>query len=421
MRARRPQCHRRGQLGDLRGQSGVAKTYGTFSIDAAGRLELHAQRRQCGGSGAQHRAALHELVTVATADGTTKVIDVTINGANDAAVITGTATSSVTEKSGVLNGTAGDATACGDLRCRPTWTARRPSWCRAACQDLRHVLDRRDRVPGATRSTTTMQRFRRSTHRDGTLHELVTVATADGTTKVIDITINGANDAAVITGTATRLGDWRKSGVLNGTAGDATASWRPRCDRRGQLGDLRGAERRGQDLRHVLDRAARVPGPTRSTTTTRRFRRSTHRARALHELVTVATADGTTQGDRHHHQRRQRCGSPGRGQRLGDGGRLEQRWRPPHAASSMPTDVDSSTNFIGNSAARPMARSRSTHRVLELHAQRRQRRGSGAQHIEHGAARAGHGGDGRRHHQRSTSPSTAPTTRPSTPAKCRLR
>ena len=31
-----------------------------------------------------------------------------------------------------------------------------------------------------------------------TLHELVTVATADGTTQVIDVTINGANDAAVI-------------------------------------------------------------------------------------------------------------------------------------------------------------------------------------------------------------------------------
>ena len=40
-----------------------------------------------------------------------------------------------------------------------------------------------------------------------TLHEMVTVATADGTEQVIDITINGANDAAVITGTATGLGD----------------------------------------------------------------------------------------------------------------------------------------------------------------------------------------------------------------------
>src|SRR6185295_20418598 len=58
---------------------------------------------------------LHELVTVASADGTTKQIDITINGANDAAVITGTATGSVTEKGGVNNGTAGTATTNADL------------------------------------------------------------------------------------------------------------------------------------------------------------------------------------------------------------------------------------------------------------------------------------------------------------------
>src|SRR4029079_14777433 len=58
---------------------------------------------------------LTETVTVATADSTTKDVTITINGANDAAVITGTASDAVTEKSGVLNGTAGDASASGDL------------------------------------------------------------------------------------------------------------------------------------------------------------------------------------------------------------------------------------------------------------------------------------------------------------------
>ena len=33
-----------------------------------------------------------------------------------------------------------------------------------------------------------------------TLHDVISVATADGTTRQISITINGANDAAVITG-----------------------------------------------------------------------------------------------------------------------------------------------------------------------------------------------------------------------------
>ena len=68
-------------------------------------------------------------------------------------------------------------------------------------QDLRHVLDRRggrlDLHAGRR------QRDVQALNAGGTLHELVTVATADGTTQAIDITINGANDAAVITGTAT--------------------------------------------------------------------------------------------------------------------------------------------------------------------------------------------------------------------------
>ena len=40
---------------------------------------------------------------------------ITINGANDAAVITGTATGAVTEAGGVANGTPGTPTATGDL------------------------------------------------------------------------------------------------------------------------------------------------------------------------------------------------------------------------------------------------------------------------------------------------------------------
>ena len=81
-----------------------------------GRVELHARRQQRRRPGADCGRTLHELVTVATADGTTRQIDITINGANDAAVITGTVTGSVTEKGGVANGTAGTATATGTCR-----------------------------------------------------------------------------------------------------------------------------------------------------------------------------------------------------------------------------------------------------------------------------------------------------------------
>jgi len=59
--------------------------------------------------------SLTDTITVQTADGTTKDIVISINGANDAAEITGDASGSLTEASGVANGTAGTSPATGDL------------------------------------------------------------------------------------------------------------------------------------------------------------------------------------------------------------------------------------------------------------------------------------------------------------------
>src|SRR6188508_3123360 len=87
-------------------QSNVAKTYGTFTIDAAGTWIYTLNDAKAAVQALNTGGVLHDLVTVKTADGTTKVIDITIQGANDAAVISGTATGSVTEKSGVANVTA---------------------------------------------------------------------------------------------------------------------------------------------------------------------------------------------------------------------------------------------------------------------------------------------------------------------------
>ena len=48
-------------------------------------------------------------------DGTQQLVTITINGANDAAVISGVANGSVIEAGGVGNGTSGTPTATGDL------------------------------------------------------------------------------------------------------------------------------------------------------------------------------------------------------------------------------------------------------------------------------------------------------------------
>ena len=62
-------------------------------------------------------------------------------------------------------------------------------------------------------------------------------------------------EAAEITGDVTGSVT-EKGGVANGTAGVATASGDLDATRRRQRGDVRGAEQRCQDLRHVLDRCA---------------------------------------------------------------------------------------------------------------------------------------------------------------------
>ncbi|MFB9984775.1 VCBS domain-containing protein, partial [Mesorhizobium kowhaii] len=57
----------------------------------------------------------------------------------------------------------------------------------------------------------------------GTLHELVTVTTADGTAKVIDITIHGANDAAVLSSASVNLTETNSAADIS-TGGTLTIS-----------------------------------------------------------------------------------------------------------------------------------------------------------------------------------------------------
>src|SRR5262245_33540682 len=170
-------------------QSGAARTYGTFSIDATGAWSYTLDDGNSAVQALNAGGTLHELVTVATADGTTRQIDVTINGANDAAVIAGPVPGSVIDKGGVANGTAALATAprtlspiaaysavtfLAESRAASTYPTRRSS-------DLgawSYTLDDGNSAVQALNA-------------GGTLHELVTVATADGTTRQIDVTING--------------------------------------------------------------------------------------------------------------------------------------------------------------------------------------------------------------------------------------
>ena len=132
-------------------------------------------------------------MTVATADGTTKTLTVSILGTNDAAVITGTSTASLTETNAVLS-TSGSLSA-SDVDSSASFIAQTG----AAGSNAygKFSID----AAGAWSYTadTAHNEFVGGT----TYTDSITVATADGTQQVVTVTIAGTNDAAVISGVST--------------------------------------------------------------------------------------------------------------------------------------------------------------------------------------------------------------------------
>ena len=154
--------------------------FGKFSIDAAGTWTYtmnSAHDEFVGGTD------YTDSITVATADGTSQVITVTMHGTNDAAVITGSSTAALTETNA--------AQCTGGTLMPPTWTARRLRGAdrRGRQPRLRQVLDR----CGRHLDLHDEQRPRRVRGRHD-YTDSITVATADGTSQVITVTMHGTND-----------------------------------------------------------------------------------------------------------------------------------------------------------------------------------------------------------------------------------
>ena len=143
------------------------------------------------------------------------------------------------------------------------------------------------------------------------LTDSFTVLTQDGTAQMVNITITGSNDAAVITGDAQRRGAGSAAAwptarrAMPSGAGDcmrATWTTRPTRSRPGQ------PARRRQRLRQLRGDGARACGPTRWTTAMRRCRRSTAERRADRQLHGDARSTAPRADGDDHHQRHQRCG-----------------------------------------------------------------------------------------------------------------
>ncbi|MEO5574369.1 MAG: retention module-containing protein, partial [Gammaproteobacteria bacterium] len=194
--------------------------YGVFSINAAGvwSYTMNSAHDEFV-AGTNYTDSL----TVATADGTTQVISVTLTGTNDAAVITGTASGSVVEAGGVANGTVGTPTATGTLT--DTDVDNTPNTFQVVAAGTASSGGYGTyQMSAAGVWTYTLNNSNASVqalNSGGTLTDTFTVLTADGTAQTVTITITGTNDAAVISGTSTA--SLTESNAAQSTGGSLSA------------------------------------------------------------------------------------------------------------------------------------------------------------------------------------------------------
>ena len=175
--------------------------YGTYAVDSHGvwtyvlnNAHAAVQALNVGSP------PLVDTFTVFSADGTARVVSITIAGRNDAAVITGTSTGTVVEAGGVANGTAGTPTVSGDL----------------LATDVDNAADAFQAVaPGAATAlgygtyglsasgvwTYSLNNANPAVQAlnvgSAPLTDSFTALSADGTAKTVTITIQGTNDAPV--------------------------------------------------------------------------------------------------------------------------------------------------------------------------------------------------------------------------------
>ncbi|BBO07505.1 MULTISPECIES: VCBS domain-containing protein [Bradyrhizobium] len=182
-----------------------AAGYGTFTMTAAGVWTYTLDNANGAVQGLNTGETLTDTFTVTTLDGTAQVVTITIHGANDAAVVSGTTTASVTEAGGVANATPGSPSTTGTLFAsdvdNPSNTFSAVSSPKASTNGYGTFT-----ITAAGVWTYTLDNASgavQALNVGGTLTDSFTVNALDGTPQVVTITIQGSNDAALISGTTT--------------------------------------------------------------------------------------------------------------------------------------------------------------------------------------------------------------------------
>jgi VCBS repeat-containing protein len=180
----------------------TARGHGTFTMTAAGLWTYTLNEADSAVQALNVGGTLTDIFTVTTVDGTAKVVTVTIDGTNDAAVISGATAGSVIEPgcatpdapatTGTLTDTDVDNTpnTFTAVSSPTASTGGFGSFTMTAAGAWTYTLDEGSSAVQALNV-------------GHNLTDHFTVTTIDGTAQVVTVTINGTNDAAVISGTTT--------------------------------------------------------------------------------------------------------------------------------------------------------------------------------------------------------------------------
>ncbi len=200
--------------------------YGSYGIDSFGVWTYTLDNANAAVNALNVGGSLADTFTVSTVGGTTQTVSVTINGRNDAAVITGANTGSINESVTVLTGTTTTGTLISsDVDNTSTWnvssnTTAYGSYGMDSFGVWTYTLDNANAAVNALNV-------------GGSLADTFTVSTIDGTTRTVGVIINGQNDAAVITGdravsineSVTVLTGTTTTGTLISSDVDNTSTW----------------------------------------------------------------------------------------------------------------------------------------------------------------------------------------------------
>src|SRR5260221_398060 len=137
---------------------------------------------------------LTDPFTVLTADGTEQAVTITIHGTNDAAVVSGTTSGSVTEAGGVANADSGIPTANGTLTDTDVDNPANSFQAASGTGDSGYGSFSVDDTGHWSYSLDNNNGDVQALNDGGTLTDTFTVLTADGTEQAVTITIHGTND-----------------------------------------------------------------------------------------------------------------------------------------------------------------------------------------------------------------------------------